>query len=137
MYGSEPSRFNSPREASNEPPTILSSLRFQNFKRLPIPDSRDTAIGHSLGQCDAALIGNVTKTATDHRVAKTKHQGPTIIVDAVTERVFDILRRNAPAVESQDCLEAPRFQTCGRSSRCICPIGPQSGIAPYRQCAID
>src|SRR6266404_8824035 len=76
------------------------TLRFQKFKRLPIPNSRYAAIGHSLGQCDAALVSNVAKAATNHRVAKTKHQGPTIIVDAVGERIILYAKFDEPIVIS-------------------------------------
>ena len=80
--------------------SLQSDLRFQNFKRLPIPDSRDAAIGHGLGQCDAALVSRVAKAATNHRVAKTKHQGPTIIVDAVAERIIFDAKLDEPIVIS-------------------------------------
>ena len=77
---------------------LQAELRLQNFKRLPIPDSRDAAIGHGLGQCDAALVSRVAKAATNHRVAKTKHQGPTIIVDAVAERIIFDAKFDEPIV---------------------------------------
>jgi len=77
-----------------------TELGFQNLKRLPIPDGRDAAIGHSLGQCDAALVGRIAKAATNHRVAKTKHQRPTVIVDTVAERIIFDAKFDEPIVIS-------------------------------------
>ena len=91
--------------ANNLTWSLQSDLRFQNFKRLPIPDSRDAAIGHSLGQCDAALVSNVAKAATNHGVAKTKHQGPAIVLDAVAEGIIFDAKFDEPIVISSQKVQ--------------------------------
>ena len=86
-------------------------LRFQNFTRLPIPDGRDAAICHGLAQCDAALVSRVAKAATNDRIAKAKHQGPTIVIDAVTERIVFDAKFDEPIV-----ISAQKVQSISRLS---------------------
>src|SRR6478735_4957955 len=62
-------------------------LWIEYLEGLPVPDRGDAAIGHGLGEGNASLIGNVAKAAANHRIAKTKHQRPAVVVDAVPERI--------------------------------------------------